>query len=66
MTITVNGETCEFEEPATIVDLLHHLQLDPKLVAVEVNRQLVPRTRHAEHHLSAGDVLEIVTLVGGG
>ncbi len=66
MTITVNGEACELEESATIVDLLRHLQLDPKQVAVEVNLQLVPRTRHAEHHLSAGDALEIVTLVGGG
>ena len=37
-----------------------------KPVAVEVNLQLVPRHRHAEHRLAEGDRLEIVTLVGGG
>ena len=35
-------------------------------VAVEVNCQIVPRARHAEHVLADGDRLEIVTLVGGG
>jgi sulfur carrier protein len=66
MTITVNGTVCELQESATIADLLQQLRLDPLQVAVEVNRQLVPRQRHGEHPLSAGDTLEIVTLVGGG
>jgi sulfur carrier protein len=34
--------------------------------AVEVNRALVPHRRHAEHALSQGDRIEVVTLVGGG
>ncbi|MCP6769637.1 sulfur carrier protein ThiS, partial [Klebsiella pneumoniae] len=38
----------------------------PKRVAVEVNRDVVPAARHAEHRLGAGDSVEIVTLVGGG
>jgi thiamine biosynthesis protein ThiS len=66
MTITVNGNPCELEGPSTVADLLRQLQLNPQQVAVEVNLELVPRQRHAEHQLSAGDRLEIVTLVGGG
>jgi len=50
----------------TVAELLEELQLSPRLVAVEVNLQLVPRTRHAEQTLAAGDRLEIVSLVGGG
>lgn len=37
-----------------------------QLVAVEVNMDIVPRTKHAEHQLQPGDVVEAVTLVGGG
>ena len=66
MIITVNGKPCEIEAPATIADLLQQLQMDAQQVAVEVNLDLIPRQRHAQHSLSAGDCLEIVTLVGGG
>ena len=66
MVITVNGNVCEIEAPATIADLLRQLQIDAQQVAVEVNLDLIPRQRHAEHSLSAGDCLEIVSLVGGG
>ena len=66
MNITVNGKPCEIEAPATITDLLQQLQIDTQQVAVEVNLNLIPRERHAQHSLSAGDCLEIVTLVGGG
>src|SRR4051812_45299100 len=50
----------------TVAELIGQLALKPEHVAVEVNRGLVPRARHAEVRVSAGDVLEIVTLVGGG
>ncbi len=66
MEIIVNGERRCVAESTTIAQLLEHLGLAGKYVAVEVNRQVVPRARHAEHHVQAGDTLEIVTLVGGG
>lgn len=50
----------------TVAAMLTHLKLDGQPCAVEVNRQLVPKRRHAEHVLAAGDVVEVVTLVGGG
>ena len=64
--IHVNGAPYEIDTATTIADLLQQLRLESQLVAVEVNRQLVPRQRHAQTRLAAGDHLEIVTLVGGG
>jgi len=64
--ITLNGERREVPEALTVAGLLGHLGVKPEHVAVEVNRVLIARARHAETPVSAGDVLEVVTLVGGG
>jgi sulfur carrier protein len=64
--VTVNGEVISVDEGATVADLLVRLRLASQAVAVEVNLDLVPRARHAEVRLAAGDRVEIVTLVGGG
>jgi sulfur carrier protein len=66
MEIIVNGQTRQTAENTTIADLLDELMLSDKPVAVEVNLDLIPKAKHAGHHLSPGDRLEIVTLVGGG
>jgi thiazole synthase len=65
-TLTVNGEPRSLPSPLTVAELLRTLGKDAKPVAVEVNHDLVPRARHAEHLLQAGDQVEIVTIVGGG
>ena len=64
--VLVNGEARPVERGATVSTLVASLGLRPELVAVEVNRDLVPRARHAERSLENGDRIEIVTLVGGG
>ncbi len=66
MEITVNDQTHQVADAVTVAELLQHLQLSDKPVAVEVNHCLLPRQQHAAHRLSAGNRLEIVTLVGGG
>jgi sulfur carrier protein len=66
MQVTINGQSRDLADGVTIAQLLDQLQLGGKPVAVEVNLDLVPRQRHGEHRLAAGDRLEIVTLVGGG
>lgn len=66
MTILLNGESRELPEPLTVADLLRWINLRSEQVAVEVNRDLVPRARHGETPVREGDVLEVVTLVGGG
>lgn len=66
MHITVNGESREVAEGTTVASLLDELRLSGTPVAVEVNLELVPRQRHADHRLAESDRLEIVALVGGG
>lgn len=63
--ITVNGEPREVVPGLTVAGLLAGLALRGRL-AVEVNGAIVPRSRHAEHALAPGDVVEIVKAIGGG
>jgi len=64
--VSLNGEPRRVARGASIAQLLTQLGLRPELVAVELNRELVPRRLHAETRLRAGDRVELVTLVGGG
>ena len=66
MTITLNGEHRDVPDSITVAGLLVELGVKPEHVAVERNRELVPRTRHVEAMIEPGDVVEVVTLVGGG
>ncbi len=66
MKIYFNGQSRQVSDGITIAQLLEQLDLKPRYVAVEVNLELVPRDRHPEFVLQAGDRLEVVTLVGGG
>jgi sulfur carrier protein len=64
--VTVNGQPKNVPGDLTVRGLLEHLGLTEGPVAVEVNREVVPRAEHATHRLRDGDVLEIVHFVGGG
>lgn len=64
--ISFNGQPRTIPPGTTVADLLARLELRPAYVAVEVNLELVPRQRHAQHLLREGDQVEVVTLVGGG
>ena len=64
--LTINGQPRTLPAPLTVAQLLDRLGHDRRRIAVEVNREVVPRPRHAEHQLASGDAVEIVTLVGGG
>ena len=64
--LTVNGQDRELAEGTTVSDLIAELGLDPRMLAVELNLELVPRAQHPATELAAGDRIEVVTLVGGG
>jgi thiamine biosynthesis protein ThiS len=64
--IVVNGEGRRVPGPATLLDLLAHLGLDPRTVVVERNREIVRRPRLGETALAEGDAIELVHFVGGG
>jgi thiamine biosynthesis protein ThiS len=66
MDIVVNGEPRRVPAPATLLDLLDRLGLDPRTVVVELNREIVRRPRLGEVNLASGDAVELVHFVGGG
>lgn len=66
MQVIVNGKPMEVPEGVRIAGLLSLLGLEGKPAAVEVNRALVPKKKHEVTILSEGDLVEVVTLVGGG
>jgi len=66
MQVKINGEASELPEATTILQLLERLKVRRDIVAVEVNREIVPRARHSDRRLKEGDVVEVVTFVGGG
>lgn len=64
--IYVNGEPHRIIIPATVTDLLISLALSSERVAIELNREILPRRVWQETRLSDGDRMEIVQFVGGG
>jgi sulfur carrier protein len=64
--LSVNGQQRQVPPGACVAQLLEVLELVGKRVAVERNGEIVPRSRHADTALAAGDRLEIVVAVGGG
>lgn len=66
MKLTVNGEAREVPDGLTVRGLVEHLGLTEGPVAVERNREVVPRAEHASTALAEGDTIEIVHFVGGG
>lgn len=64
--IHLNGQPHRVDAGATIAALLEAEGLGQRRVAVEVNGEIVPRGRHAQQALAAGDTVEIVHALGGG
>ena len=64
--LVMNVDTAKKLGIHSVADLVRLLGLEGQACAVEVNKLLVPRRRHAEQGLKTGDVVELVTLVGGG
>ena len=66
MTVTVNGETREVAAGTTVTGLLTDLGLQPRLIVVEHNREILDRSSFDVTEVRAGDSLELVHFVGGG
>jgi len=64
--LQINGEFREFPSPLSLAALVEHLGMQQGRVAIELNREVVPRERWAATGLCEGDSLEIVHFVGGG
>jgi sulfur carrier protein len=66
MDIQLNGQPRRLAADTTLAALLDAEGLAERRVAVEINGEIVPRGRHAEHRLHEGDQVEIVHALGGG
>ncbi|WP_297527338.1 sulfur carrier protein ThiS [Thiohalobacter sp.] len=66
MEILLNGEPREIDDTTTAQQLIEQLGLAERRLAVEVNREILPRSRFAEHRFQPGDRVEIVQAIGGG
>jgi thiamine biosynthesis protein ThiS len=66
LTITLNGERFELEQPISVADLLARLEIDPRRVAIEHNLEIIKRHTFPDVVIGEGDRLEIVNFVGGG
>ena len=66
LNLKINGEARSFDAPLTIAELIAQLGLQHRQLAVEVNREIVPRSRHDSHQLQEQDAIELVQAIGGG
>jgi sulfur carrier protein len=66
MRVTLNGEAKSLAASLSLAQLVQELSLENHPIAVELNRNVVPRGRYGETRLAEGDRIEIVTFVGGG
>ena len=66
MRIMLNGDPHDLPESVTVLELLGQLDIDPRIVAVEVDRVVVKRDRYSRTVITDGAEVEIVTFVGGG
>ena len=64
--IRLNGKDREIDDGLSVTGLLESLELNPALVVVELNREILDRDRYPETPVSGGDSLELVHFVGGG
>jgi sulfur carrier protein len=66
MRIVLNGDPTDLPGPMSVQDLLIRLDINPRVVAVECDRVVIKRARHAETMIVEGTEVEIVAFIGGG
>lgn len=66
VTLTVNGKQREIDGPTSLLGFLEANKIEPRLIAIEYNGEIIKRERWGEITIDAGDKLEIVHMVAGG
>ena len=66
MKCIINGDLFTFDQNQSIQEVLHSLELDPKRVIVELNKELIKQDNYEEHTVREDDRLELLEIVGGG
>ena len=65
MHVVLNGDATPLEGVRTVADLLQQLRVEGR-IAVEINGEIVPRSRFTDHPVNDGDQIELVCAIGGG
>ncbi len=66
MELIINGKSEQLPDDINAAGLIEHLGLQNERLAIEVNREIVPRSTFDNHRFKAGDRIEIVRAIGGG
>ncbi len=66
MKITLNGQEKSLKTPMTIAAVLREMGLAERRIAVEINREIIPRSQHSKILLQENDRVEVVFAIGGG
>lgn len=66
MKITLNGETRSIDDGIKLQALLDQLGFGGKRLAVEINKEIIPKSQHTDYLIKDGDNIEIVHAIGGG
>ena len=66
MHITINGSQENYPAKTAVSQLLNQLNLQDKRIALEINREIIPRSEYDQHILNDGDIVEIIHAIGGG
>ena len=66
LTIVLNGQSRACAPGRTLDELLAETGYAQRRVAVEINREIVPKSQHAQREIRDGDRIEIVNAIGGG
>ena len=64
--VQVNGKEREVQSGLSVHQLVESFDLDPKLIVVELNRDILSRDQFDDVQISEGDAVELVHFVGGG
>ena len=64
--LKINGKHVELQQPTPLLEYLQQLGVDPRVVAVERNGEIIERASYPSVVLQDGDQVEIVRMVGGG
>ena len=65
-TILLNGDPYPIEGQLQLIALLDRLKMRQGRIAVEINREIVPKANYAQTVIKPGDNVEVINFVGGG
>jgi sulfur carrier protein len=64
--VQINEKSVEVKKGSTITDVVNHLGLNPKNIAIEVDGKIIPKSKHDSFVIENKSIIEVISFVGGG